>query len=122
MEDEFVTLTSYRFGPKAELAKSCLEAAGIRAFVNDVGVALGNVAGYNALSVPREQAEQAAAILREHPELLDANQPESSGEDQEHDACLACGEPMDDDADVCAKCGWSYDDLDEDGEEEEEEA
>src|SRR5437868_2798448 len=112
MDDEMVALTSYRVAPKAELAKSCLEAEGIRAFIDNLAVVtndwfLGNAVGYIKLSVPRSQAERAAAILREHPELLDAKRPPSSTDDKE-DTCLACGEPMSDDADVCAKCGWSY--------------
>ena len=117
-DDELVALTSYRFAAKAELAKSCLEAAGIPAFIDNMAVVmadwfLGNAVGYIKLSVPRSQAEQAAAILREHPELLDAARPKSE-EEQEDEVtgvtrCLACGEPMSDDSDVCAACGWSYD-------------
>ena len=114
MDDDLVTLTSYRFAPKAELAKSCLEAEGIRACIDNLAVVtndwfLGNAVGYIKLSVRRSQAEQAAAILREHPELLDGRQPKPT--DEEKESCLACGEPMSDDADVCTKCGWSYDDL-----------
>ena len=119
-DDELVALTSYRFAPKAELAKSCLEASGIRAFIDNLAIVtadwfLGNAVGYIKLSVPRSQVEQAAAILREHPELLDTARPKSEEEQEDEAAgvtrCLACGEAMSDDSDVCAACGWSYDDV-----------
>ena len=119
-DDELVALTSYRFAPKAELAKSCLEAAGIRAFIDNLAVVmadwfLGNAVGYIKLSVPRSQVEQAVAILQEHPELLDAAQEKTAQEQKDEAAgvtrCLSCDAPMSDDSDVCAACGWSYDDT-----------
>lgn len=112
MADELVTLTSYRFASKADLARMLLEQEGIAAFVADANVVtadwfLGNAIGYVKLQVPRSQAERAAAILNDNPQLLDAE----SDEEDETDGtlqCLECGQIMPDDASQCEKCGWSY--------------
>ncbi|HEX4149338.1 MAG TPA: hypothetical protein VHY20_10135 [Pirellulales bacterium] len=113
MADELITLSTFRFAAKAELARLALEQEGISAFVADDNVVnmdwfLGNAVGYVKLQVPRSQAEAAMLILQKHPRLLDAKHPQQDEAD-DMSTCLACGEPMKDDTDRCEACGWSYD-------------
>lgn len=112
MSDELVTLATYRFVPKAEMARALLEQEGFEAFVADATLVtadwlLGGAVGHVKLQVPVSQAEAAAALLKQHPQLLDARYRRSE-EDEDSDRCLACGAELQDDDDRCSACGWSY--------------
>lgn len=93
MTGRLVTVAQYRDLPEAWLAKSKLEAAGITCFLDNeytIGAnwlysdALGGV----KLNVPKENAEEAKAIIEEHHEPLEQEEAEGllTGS-----ACPACG-------------------------------
>jgi hypothetical protein len=112
MNDPLVTLTDFRFVSQADLARMVLEQEGIPAFIADGNTVtadwfLGNAVGYVKLQVAASQVEAALAILRQNPELLEGGR-RSDDEEDDRNACLACGEIMPDEADRCSACGWSY--------------
>jgi hypothetical protein len=112
MTDRMITLATYRFAPKADLARMILEQEGIPAFIADSNIVtadwfLGNAIGYVKLQVAASQAEAALTILQNNPQLLDAGS-RNENEAEDHMTCLACGERMPDDAHQCKACGWSY--------------
>jgi hypothetical protein len=121
MSDDLATIATYRFAPKAEIARLLLEQEGIEAFVADSNVVttdwfLGNAIGFVKLQVRRSQLEAASQVLEANSQVLDAAPREDAlardtndDDDAEDSNCLACGEPMADDADQCSACGWSYD-------------
>lgn len=107
---ELITVGTYRFVAKAEVAQSLLRQEGIEAFISDANTVnadwfLGNAIGYAKLLVPSYQLEQANAILEQHPSLLDryVEEDESAPE-----TCLACGKELNPESSACPDCGWSY--------------
>ncbi len=112
MSDRLVTLATYRYAQKAEMACAFLEQEGVSAFVADGNMVttdwlLGSAVGYAKLQVPDSQAEKASEILRKYPKLLDNAQPVVP-EGDELDRCLACDTVIPEDSENCPSCGWSY--------------
>jgi rubrerythrin len=117
MADELVTIATYRFAPKAEMAKVLLEQEGIMAFVADATIVntdwfLGGAVGHVKLQVPANQVAAASALLRQHAEALDAERANAAEDEDADETCLACGAKMDEANEVCPACGWSYDNVD----------
>lgn len=111
MADELVTIGDFQFVAEAEAARMYLEAEGIRAFLADAETVtmdwlLGNAIGYVKIQVPREQAEEALAVL----EKMRARREKHEGDDEEGDipACLSCGAKLPAARSSCSACGWSY--------------
>jgi hypothetical protein len=78
--NRLVILKSYRDMPGALIEKGLLENAGITCFLQDDNVVRmdwlwSNAIGGVKLLVPRGQLDEAAALLEEYPEELDADEP-----------------------------------------------
>lgn len=114
MQDDLVTLATYRFALQAEVARVALEQEGIHAVIADSNLVttnffLGNAVGYIKLQSPRSQAKAALAILQRQPNLLD--RAASSTADADDDGvvrCLSCNAIIPDDSERCSACGWCY--------------
>lgn len=112
MSDELVTIATYRFAAKADLARALLEQQGIEAFLADATLVtadwlLGGAVGNVKLQVPAEQVAEAAALLEKHPHVLDHG-PRADVDAGDMTRCLSCGGLMTEHDDVCSECGWSY--------------
>jgi len=119
MEEELVTLATYRFAIQAEVARVALEQEGIRVFVADSNLVatnffLGNAVGYIKLQVPRSQVQAGVAILQRQPSLLDCSAGSSYSEEEEDGVarCLLCNAELPEQGDQCTECGWCYGDED----------
>ncbi len=117
-EDELVTVATYRFAPKAEMARALLEQEGFEAFVADATLVttdwlLGGAVGHIKLQVPTQQAALANGLLQRHPQLLDHGPlgDEAAREAvEEGTQCLACGAYLAESDEKCHACGWTYED------------
>lgn len=112
MSDELVTIATYRFAPKADLARALLEQQGIEAFVADATLVtadwlLGGAVGNVKLQVPAAQVAAANALLEQHPHMLDHG-PKAEVDGGDMTRCLSCGALMTEHDKVCTECGWSY--------------
>jgi hypothetical protein len=112
MSDEPVTVATYRFAPKAEMARVLLEQEGIAAFVADAELVttdwlLGGAVGHVKLQVPASQVDAANALLERHRQALDEAQATSEST-EEAVRCLSCGAAMTDADEKCPACGWTY--------------
>jgi len=115
MNQELVTVATYRLALHAEVARVALAQEGIRVFVagsNQVATNffLGPLVGYIKLQVPRSQAEAALAIFQRQPSLLDrgGSLPQAEEEEEEEAQCLSCGATLPEEEDRCPACGWCY--------------
>jgi hypothetical protein len=113
MNQDLVTVATYRLALPAEVARLALEQQGIQVFVLDSNVVttdffLGNAVGYIKLQVPRSQADLAVAILQKQPTLFDRGTSESNSEEDEVAQCLSCGAKLPEEDDRCPACGWCY--------------
>jgi rRNA maturation endonuclease Nob1 len=113
MNQDLVTVATYRFVLPAEVARLALEQQGVQVFVVDSNVVttdffLGNAVGYIKLQVPRSQADLAVAILHKQPTLLDGGTSESHSVEDQVVQCLSCGATLPEEDDRCPACGWCY--------------
>lgn len=111
MDEELITVRTYRFPQYAEADKMHLQAEEIPAFIADDNVVtwdwlLGQAIGFVKLQVPASYAEVAQKILDLHQPGQDL--AEYLPEAPEAIRCLACGERMLKDEPQCPACGWSY--------------
>ena len=112
MDEELVTIRTYRFAHYAEVDKMHLQAEEIPAFIADENVVtwdwlLGQAIGFVKLQVPGKYAEAAAKILDLHKVDRDISASELS-DMGEAGRCLACGERMLKEETKCPACGWTY--------------
>jgi hypothetical protein len=112
-DPRFVEVYRARTSAQAHVVRNMLEEAGIAATIdNDLlqGVSGEVVMGWPTaprILVEESQAARARSLIeRQEP----ADVPEDEEERDEAVKCLACGEPLPEDADVCPACGWSYED------------
>lgn len=114
MNQELVTVATYRLALQAEVARVALEHEGICVFLADsnqvaTNFFLGPLVGYIKLQVPRSQAEAALAIFQRQPGLLDRGGSSPNSEDEDEAAqCLSCGATLPEEEDRCPACGWCY--------------
>lgn len=137
MSDEPVTVATYRFAPKAEMARVFLEQEGITAFVADAELVttdwlLGGAVGHVKLQVPASQAARANELVQQHPQVLDRGRRRGnswwylllipfgllfqvfnlgrreSASAEDAVRCLSCGAAMTDADEKCPACGWTY--------------
>src|SRR5438874_1732494 len=111
MDDDLLTVASFRFSPEAEAARLLLEAEGIPGFLADTETVnmdwlLGNAIGHIKLQVPRDYAD-AASVLLEQIQTLRSLEPEDL-EESDDAVCLSCGQVLEEDETACPSCGWSY--------------
>ena len=112
MSDKLVTLLTYEYLHRAELARSVLEEIGIKSFVADGNIVLTNwflstAVGFIKLQVRAVDADAALEYLRNNPVLMAP--PRSKRRPPDADAaCLACRHAMTEDQSICPACGWSF--------------
>lgn len=108
MDAPFITIATYQNTMKAELAKSLLEAEGIRVYLHNLNIVqadwlLANAVGSIKLQVPAADCARAEQLLYDLP---DNKAPADATFEEVY--CLSCGGAMDEDQDHCDSCGWSY--------------
>ena len=115
MNQDLVTVATYRLALRAEVARLALEQEGIRVFIMDsnqvaTNFFLGPLMGYIKLQVPRSEVEAALTVFQRQPSLLDSSDSSSSSEEEDDELaqCLSCGATLPEDDDRCPACGWSY--------------
>jgi hypothetical protein len=113
VNDELVTIRTYRFANHADMDRMYLESAGIPAFLADDNVVtmdwlLGNAIGNVKLQVPRSRAEEALDFLVQHePPEVDEFENEID-ERTGWSRCLSCNRPMRETETSCSHCGWTF--------------
>ena len=111
MDEELVTVRTYRFPHYAEADRMHLTAENIPAFIADENVVnwdwfLGQAIGFVKLQVPQSYVEAANKILDLHKNEQDI--AENAPEPGDALRCLSCGERMLKEEQECPACGWSY--------------
>jgi ribosomal protein L40E len=106
---KLVTIATFQFLNEAEWYKLELETAGLTVFLADAEMVnmdwiLGNAVGGIKLQVPVADVAKGEEIV-ERIHLEKKHRKDTTGD---ANVCLACGEPMPDDASSCPQCGWSY--------------
>lgn len=115
MDEELVTVRTYRSPLNAATDKMHLDTEGIPVFIDGENVGawdlmLGNaIGGFIKLQVPKTWVQAAQKVLELHNTEQDLfeNEPEPA----EVTRCLSCGERMLKEETQCPACGWSYADA-----------
>jgi hypothetical protein len=108
MDDELVTIASFKTGSEAELLRGHLLAEGIASVVlgetlSTLEPGTGGALTPVRVQVRSDDAPTAARLVSE----LDALRAERRA-DRAAEACLACGAPLAAEARRCAACGWTW--------------